>query len=373
MRNMSYKIINHFKACSVTLIALLVVGCSSQPKKEFIPPAFPPPPEEPRFIYERSIRSSSDVEELSASDKLKIFATGTAETAFGLGKPYGVAVQKGRIFVTDTAQRAIMVFDVPAAKYEYYGTEGLGTLAKPLGIDIAANGDIYVVDGTQQRVVVFDATGKYLRTFGGRAVLARPSGIALSPDGKKAYVVDTGGIDIQEHSMYVFDSESGELLQTIGTRGTEEGNFNLPLQVATDNEGSVFVVDGGNFRVQKFSADGKFLYTVGEAGRRSGQFSRPKGVSTDKDGNFYVVDAAFGNFQIFNKEGQLLLFVGNRGNSGGPAEFMLPAGIDVDEDGRVYMIDQFFRKLDVFRPAKLSVEDGYLGTRYRDEYQDKKK
>ena len=40
---------------------------------------------------------------------------------------------------------------------------------------------------------------------------------------------------------------------------------------------------------------------------------------------------------------------------------MLPSGIDVDEDGRVYMLDQFFRKLDVFRPASLAENEGYLG------------
>ena len=40
---------------------------------------------------------------------------------------------------------------------------------------------------------------------------------------------------------------------------------------------------------------------------------------------------------------------------------MLPAGIDVDEDGRIYMIDQYFRKLDIYRPADMKEEDGFLG------------
>jgi hypothetical protein len=42
---------------------------------------------------------------------------------------------------------------------------------------------------------------------------------------------------------------------------------------------------------------------------------------------------------------------------------MLPAGLAVDEDGRVYMVDQFFRKVDVFRPASIEPDEGYLGTR----------
>jgi len=55
------------------------------------------------------------------------------------------------------------------------------------------------------------------------------------------------------------------------------------------------------------------------------------------------------------------MFVGERSQLPGPGRFMLPAGIAVDEDGRVYVVDQFFRKVDVFRPADITVEQGYLG------------
>ena len=71
--------------------------------------------------------------------------------------------------------------------------------------------------------------------------------------------------------------------------------------------------------------------------------------------------AAFGNFQIFNDAGELLMFIGNRGTDGGPGMFMLPSGLAVDEDGRVYMVDQYFSKVDVFRPATLAMDEGYLG------------
>ncbi|MDH4234954.1 MAG: hypothetical protein OEV15_07455, partial [Gallionella sp.] len=121
-----------------------------------------------------------------------------------------------------------------------------------------------------------------------------------------------------------------------------------------------FVVDGGNFRVQKFTSEGAHISTFGGVGRMGGQFSRPKEVDVDAAGNVYVVDAAFGNFQIFNPEGQLLLAVGGRSNRDGPAKYMLPSGIAVDEDGRVYMVDQYFRKVDVYRPASLEAEAGFV-------------
>ena len=109
-----------------------------------------------------------------------------------------------------------------------------------------------------------------------------------------------------------------------------------------------------------FSPQGEFLRSFGAIGRRSGQFSRPKGIGADADSNIYVADTAFGNFQIFNAEGRVLLAVGRRDSRFGPANFMLPAGLAVDEDGRVYMVDQYFRKVEVFRPAALAADQGWL-------------
>ena len=57
------------------------------------------------------------------------------------------------------------------------------------------------------------------------------------------------------------------------------------------------------------------------------------------------------------------MFIGQYDERGGPARYMLPTGIHVDEDGRVYVVDQFFRKVDVFRPARLKPEQGYLAAK----------
>jgi len=346
---------------TLLLIALLT-GCAGETIRPEAPElAYPPPPDEPRFYFERTLTSSFDVKEVTAADNLRRFATGTMGTADGLGKPYGVAAHRGRVYVTDTVKRAIVMFDVPGKEFKLIGTEGPGKLRKPIGIAVAKSGNIYVADNSARRAVVFDRDGNFLRAFGGRDLLIRPSGIAVSPDETRAYVIDTGGIGTQKHHLYIFDAQTGEHLKTIGTRGREEGNFNLALQVTTTPDGSVYVTDSGNFRVQAFDRDGNFKLAFGSVGRKSGQFSRPKGIASDKDGHIYVADAAFGNFQIFDGEGRLLMFIGDRSQIPGPGRYMLPAGIGVDEDGRVYIVDQFFRKVDVFRPAGLSKNQGYLG------------
>lgn len=370
MRN--FRISN--KKCFIILLTILIpvllAGCGGTAKKgkDFEIPVYPPPPEPPRFFWERTLTSSFDVKEMSGMDKLKAFATGSAGVAHGFAKPYGIAVYQGRIYVTDTVQRVILMFDAPGRDFKVIGQDGIGQLVKPIGISIDRNdGTVYVADNTAKRVVVFDKEGEYLRAIGGSEILRRPTGVTISPDGKKLYVIDTGGVDSSEHHMHIFDAMSGNLLQTVGTRGKEEGQFNLPLQATTGPNGTVYVVDSGNFRVEAFNPDGSFKGTFGGIGRQSGQFSRPKGIASDPQGNIYVVDAAFGNFQIFDPSGQLLLFVGDRGTSGLPGEYMLPAGIAVDEDGRVYMVDQFFKKVDVYRPASMKRDEGWLSsTRKKD-------
>jgi len=355
----------HCLILSLSLLLLLASCSTSGPTEEaFEPPVYPLPPEKARFIYERTFRTSFDVKESTAMEKFKSFATGVGGAGYGLAKPYGVAVYQGRIYASDTVQRVVLEFDVPGRDFKVIGQEGKGELAKPIGLAVDRNnGTLYVVDHTQKRVVVFDKDGNYLRAIGGKGYFQRPSGIAVSPDGKKIYVVDTGGVDSDAHHLLIFNALTGEHLKTVGKRGTEENQFNLPLMAATAPDGTVYVVDGGNFRVEGFNPDGKFKITFGAIGRRSGQFSRPKGIACDKDGNIYVVDAAFGNFQIFNPKGQLLLFVGDRGYKGRPGEYMLPAGIAVDEDGRVYMVDQYFKKIDVFRPADLPENQGWLSSK----------
>lgn len=340
---------------------LMLAGCvilaacaTAPPAPKFVPPVFPPAPEEPRFVYERTLSYSDNVEKLTSSDKLKRLATGAPKEVQGLAKPYDVAVFMNRVYVTDTVQRAVILFDIPGGRYKQIGTQEPGMLLKPAGITISNYGEIFVCDVTARRVMVYNVEGTFLRSIGEKAGMLRPSDVAIDPTGRRLYVVDTGGVESTEHKIYVFDAISGEFIQTLGKRGQNDGEFNFPLQAAVDNQGRALIVDSGNFRVQTFSSDGSFQSKFGDLGRLPGQFARPKGIATDINDNIYVVDAAFGNVQIFDAAGRLLMFIGERGNVGQPGKFMLPAGIDVDENGRVYVVDQFFRKIDIFKPVALT-------------------
>jgi DNA-binding beta-propeller fold protein YncE len=352
----------------IALIAGALASCASTGSagsEEVEQPelVYPPPPEQARFVFERTISSSADIMVEDSESKWRRILTGEVDDAAAFSKPFDVVACQGRVYVSDTVRRSVLVFDVPQAKFSEIGIVEPGELRKPLGMAVDADCNLFVVDGTLKRVVVFDQDGNFITAFGGSDMFQRPSHIDVDLEGRYAYVVDTGGVDNDLHRVRVFDIASGEHAFDIGRRGRDAGQFNLPRDIAVAPDGSVYVVDAANFRVQVFEADGTYLNQFGRVGSYPGNFSRPKGVDSDASGNIYVSDAGFGNFQIFDPAGNLLLFIGNRANTPGPARFMLPAGIAVDEDGRVYMVDQFYRKVDVFRPAELAPGDGYLGAR----------
>ena len=349
-------------ACLAHLAAALVLaGCASgagAPKAPELP-VFPPAPDEPRFYFERTLYSSGDVVKDARNAALRRMLTGESRLGEGMGKPYGVAAYNGRVYVSDTALQTVAVFDIARSRFFKIGDDDEeGKLVMPMGLDIDAGGTLFVMDAGTKAIQVYDSEGKFQRRLAGPQWFARPSGLAVDRAGSRVYVVDTGSVDGAGHKVRVFDARSGAHLFDIGKRGSGEGELNLPRDAAIGAGGQLYVVDGGNFRVQVFGPDGKFVRTIGSVGRRSGQFSRPKEVATDSEGNVYVVDTAFGNFQIFTHDGQLLLSVGSRSERDGVAKYMLPSGIATDSDGRVYLVDQYFRKVDLYRPARLAAGAG---------------
>lgn len=354
-----------YRVVLIFALAAALTGCAStaEKSKPFVPPVYPPPPEQPRFIFEMSLRHSAQVTADPKEARLRYLLTGELERGESLQKPFDVAACQGKVFVSDSVRRRVFLFDVAGRGFSSIGEVEPGTLRKPLGLATDGSCNLYVADQTLERVMVYDQAGGFLRAFGGPKVFHRLSHVVVNAEGTKLFAVDTGGVGTDEHRIRVFDIASGKHLNDIGKRGKGPGELNLPRDIALAPDGNLYVVDGGNFRVMVFRPDGTFVRNFGKAGAGMGQFSRPKGIAIDKSGNVYVSDTAFGNFQVFTADGQLLLFVGNRSNVDAPGNYTLPAGIDVDEDGRIYFVDQFFRRIDVFRPAALAENAGFLGAR----------
>ena len=328
---------NSLKVLTLSALLAMVVSCAPTYKKADIDMAWPLPPDEPKIKYVETIRSTLDVG----------MKTGMADALFGeekaqgMTKPYGVAVDgKGVIYVTDPGR--VFVFDMNNSSYGFIGMDpGQGKLALPIGIAISADGRIFVTDVSQDRVFVYRER-KYIAAIGEKGDLDGPSGVAVDDTRGLVYVTDA-----KKHYVKVYSSKDYSSVRTIGTRGSETGQFNYPTNITVDTEGKVYVVDSGNFRVQIFDAEGKFLRAIGKLGDMPGSLARPKGIAVDSEGHIYVVDTAFANFQIFDREGTLLLAVGGHGDP--PGRFWLPAGMAVDHQDRIYVVDQYPGLVQVFQ------------------------
>lgn len=313
------------------LFFIIITGCA--PKKKEVGWVWPPPPEEPRIKYIASYRGEGDFKRM---DLLGLIL-GESGLGIELMKPYGVWAKGEKIYVVDTALNTLFLFDTEKKKVKL-----IGRFAGAINVTGDSEGRIWVSDAKMGMVLALNEEGRILMGVG-RGKLKRPTGLAVDEKRGRLYVVDTG-----DHNVKIFDLESGELLFTIGRRGSGEGEFNFPTNVAVDRRnGNIIVVDTFNFRVQIFDPDGNFIRKFGQPGNRPGDLYRPKGVGVDSEGHIYVADAAFDNFQIFDQEGRLLLFVGGPGN--GPAQFHLPAGLYIDERDRIYVVDQLNRRVQVFQ------------------------
>ena len=180
-----------------------------------------------------------------------------------------------------------------------------------VGLAISKNDEIYTAEFRNQRVQKFTTEGRFL---GGFPVQPHAGGLAVDGEGN-VYVAHWNS-----NKLAVY-SPSGELLREWGTKGTADGEFQLPGSVAYGPDGLLYVPDQGNSRVQKFTPDGKFVGKWGTLGKEPGQFggdqaaggrfAGPQFVAFDRAGNVYTTDAAMDRVQKFTPEGKLLGLWGN--------------------------------------------------------------
>lgn len=127
---------------------------------------------------------------------------------------------------------------------------GEGEFLYPCGVAVAADGRLYVCDGLNARVQVFERDGRFVRSFGRLGdvpgAFARPKGIALDQSGN-VYVVDAAFNNVQ-----LFDAQ-GRLLLAFGQFGNGPGQLWLPLGLWVDRHDRIYVADRYNGRVQEFA------------------------------------------------------------------------------------------------------------------------
>jgi DNA-binding beta-propeller fold protein YncE len=168
-----------------------------------------------------------------------------------------------------------------------------------------AEGDTYVVCRGAHPVLVFDADGGFVSSWGEGRFTPWMHGISVARDGS-LWIVDTATHAATRHAP------DGALLQTLGRPGMPAptwygGPFNMPTGVAEAPDGTLYVSDGyGNRRVHRFAPDGTLLHSWGEAGDGPGQFALVHFLAVGRDGTLYVCDRENDRVQLFDTDGHFL-------------------------------------------------------------------
>jgi len=161
-------------------------------------------------------------------------------------QPAGIAISGGRIYVADCLNNRVQVFKTDGSLSGLFGSAYLN---QPAGIairQVEAGDLIYVSDSKHNRIVVFDAIGNLLDTLGIGLGLNEPWDICFDCN-KRLYIAD-----VYNNQIVQLDPWGGNLL-SFGVYGSEDGEFNLPQGLAVSPEGRyLYVVDTYNERVQRF-------------------------------------------------------------------------------------------------------------------------
>jgi len=210
---------------------------------------------------------------------------------------------------------------------------------------VAADGHdrVFVFNRGEHPVMVFERDGTFLSSWG-EGLFVRPHGIFIGPD-ESVYCTD----DL-DHTVRKF-TPSGSLLLTLGNSGQASDTgatstdfrtirhvgppFHYPTNLALSPAGEMYVSDGyGNARVHKFAADGRLLFSWGQPGSGPGQFRIPHGIVVGSDGTVYVADRENSRIQLFNCAGEYVAEW---------TDVARPCQIFIDADGRLYVAELGFR------------------------------
>jgi DNA-binding beta-propeller fold protein YncE len=267
---------------------------------------------------------------------------------------------QGRVYVFNRGEHPLVIFQRDGT---FLGSWGEGCFVRPHGLWIGPDDSVYCTDDLDHTVRKYTPDGQLLLTLGTSGkpsdtgvvgmdfrTIRRPAppfhyptNLALSPEGD-LYVTDGYG-NARVHKF----TAGGLLLYSWGEPGTGPGQFRLPHGIAVDAQGTVYVADRENSRLQLFAPDGKFLAEWTDV-------ARPCQVFIDGAGKVYVAELGFragmwpgttapsqdapgGRVSVFDRDGTLLARWGGGRNPCAPGDFFAPHGIWVDGDGDLYVAE----------------------------------
>lgn len=221
-----------------------------------------------------------------------------AEAGSGPGQvrhPQGVVVSPdGEVYVVDGGNRRVQVFDLEGELLRRWGRRGSdpGEFNAPRGIALDAFGDVYVADGFNDRIQKFDRDGEFLLAWGSRGrapgQFSTPTGIAVGAS-QTIYVADTFRDRVQAFEL------DGSFVEMV----VEAPDVRNPIGLAVDTADRLYISNDVDHGLVVIENDGTTAGTIGSEGSEDGEFQFPRGVAVDETGRAYVADSLNHRVQTF--------------------------------------------------------------------------
>ena len=271
----------------------------------------------------------------------------------GLGQlndPTGVALSPDgqTIYVVDSGNLRLQRYGIDGkfigawdGSNDAAGKFGTAFGQGPQNLTVDDNGLIYVADTWNHRVVVFDPQGAMVREPGQRGVQVDtmdspdpnvdtgrfygPRGVAVSNG--EIYITDTGNERVQ-----VFAAD-GTFLRTFGGTGTEPGKLKEPTGIAIGPDGNVYVADSENARISVFSKNGDFIRVMPVASWQ-GEGMLVNNLAFGPNGLLYATNPSAASFAVIDPNSGAIVYEGDGGQA-----LSQPVGITVAPNGMIYIAD----------------------------------
>ena len=272
-----------------------------------------------------------------------------------LNCPAGMVVspEHGSLIVCDKGANQVRLVSLEGKLVGQFGGKGdsIGHLNGPVGVCVGAEGKMMITEYWNNRVQMFSAEGRPLRTF---SVTAR-NGESQSGGGGIVSEFTSGGLSPGAGSG-INRVGSGVGGSSIGATGENQA-LRCPWGICVGPGEKIYVADGPNHVVRVFTADGEYLRAFGSEGSGKGQLFFPRDLMMDVDNNVLVVaDNGNHRLQMLDPEtGEHLGSCGVR-RGDGPGELNYPSSVCLGPDGNYIIADQDNHRLDVYTPEGEFIE-----------------
>ena len=264
-------------------------------------------------------------------------------------EPSGIATNNIHLFVTDTNNHRVQIFDITGSHVKSFGSSGTGNGSFDSPRGIATNNTHLFVSDLNNRIQIFDTMGNYVNQFGGNGT---GNGEFRSPQGITTNNTHLFVADTDNHRVQIFDT-NGKFVKLFGSQGNGNGEFDFPARITTTNT-HIFVSDFSNHRVQIFDTNGNYVNQFGSQGNGTGQFSSPVGITTNKT-HVFVADQGNHRVQIFDVMGNYVAQFGSEGSADDQFSFLRDILIT---NTRIFVADTGNNRIQIFDTCFSQTIDG---------------